>query len=59
MEESHARPLFLLLTVLLTRLLFAQTAPATYWVQFTNKDHTPYRVARRTLCLGMRHELLG
>lgn len=54
MEESHARPLFLLLTVLLTRLLFAQTAPATYWVQFTNKDHTPYSLFQPEEYLSQR-----
>ena len=33
------------LTLLLSVSLLAQTAPATYWVQFTDKDNTPYSLA--------------
>jgi len=34
--------------------LFAQTAPATYWVQFTNKDHTPYSLSEPSAYLSPR-----
>lgn len=34
--------------------LNAQTAPATYWVQFTGKGHTPYSLAQPEAYLGPR-----
>lgn len=34
--------------------LHAQTAPATYWVQFTGKGHTPYSLAQPEAYLGPR-----
>lgn len=35
----------LVATLLLPASLPAQTAPAIYWVQFTDKDHTPYSLS--------------
>lgn len=41
-RHSRDRLPALLLLLASTLGAFAQTAPATYWVQFTDKDHTPY-----------------
>ncbi len=34
--------------------LLAQTAPATYWVQFTDKTHTPYSISEPQAYLSQR-----
>ena len=40
--------------ILLSASLLAQTAPATYWVQFTDKAHTPYSVSAPQEYLSQR-----
>lgn len=37
-----------------TSTLLAQTAPATYWVQFTDKTHTPYSISEPQAYLSQR-----
>lgn len=39
---------------LITASLFGQTAPATYWVQFTDKAHTPYSLSTPSDYLSQR-----
>jgi len=43
-----------LLGLLLSASLFAQTAPATYWVQFTDKHNTPYSLSDPAAYLSQR-----
>ncbi len=44
----------LFLPLLISAPLLAQTAPATYWVQFTDKDHTPYSLSAPQEYLSQR-----
>ena len=45
-------PFFLLLLV--AAGAFAQTSPDTYWVQFTDKDNTPYSLSQPEQFLSAR-----
>lgn len=44
----------LVVILLLSPSLIAQTAPAIYWVQFTDKDHTPYSLSAPEAYLSQR-----
>lgn len=48
------RPPSLLAALALTLAAAAQTAPATYWVQFTDKAHTPYSLSAPEAYLSPR-----
>lgn len=55
MSKAASRLLFGTLCGLLCASgLFAQTAPAIYWVQFTDKQHTPYALSAPEAYLSQR-----
>ena len=54
MRTLHALFLLLVVPLALVDRAMGQTAPATYWVRFTDKMHTPYSILQPEAFLSPR-----